>query len=73
MPKGSVTIDHRRCKVCAICVAVCPVDNLGIEEGRVVAFERCTGCGLCELHCPDFAITAVREDAKSTATKGNGG
>jgi NAD-dependent dihydropyrimidine dehydrogenase PreA subunit len=54
-------------------VAVCPVDNLGIEEGRVVAFERCTGCGLCELHCPDFAITAVRADAKSTAAKGNGG
>jgi len=22
--------------------------------------ERCTGCGWCELHCPDFAIS-VRE------------
>jgi 2-oxoglutarate ferredoxin oxidoreductase subunit delta len=32
------------------------------EEGApvVVKPERCTGCGWCELHCPDFAIS-VRE------------
>jgi len=72
VPKGSVTIDHGRCKLCGICIAVCPVDNLAIVEGALVAADRCTGCGLCELHCPDFAIIATREGAatKPSSKKG---
>jgi len=72
VPKGSVTMDRGRCKLCGICIAVCPVDNLAIVEGALAAADRCTGCGLCELHCPDFAIVATREGAatKPSAKKG---
>jgi 2-oxoglutarate ferredoxin oxidoreductase subunit delta len=78
LPKGSVDITYDRCKLCGVCVAVCPTDNLEIQEGRLVAYDRCTGCRLCELHCPDFAIVATREDvrgesgAKKTKSKGGG-
>jgi 2-oxoglutarate ferredoxin oxidoreductase subunit delta len=26
--------------------------------------DRCTGCGWCELHCPDFAISVHHRDSE---------
>ena len=52
------------CKKCEICVNICPTDVLATnEEGypEVVALERCTGCMLCEDHCPDFAIWVEKD------------
>ena len=48
------------CKACGICVAFCPAKVLDRgEDGypEVVDPEACIGCGWCEIHCPDFAIT----------------
>jgi 2-oxoglutarate ferredoxin oxidoreductase subunit delta len=59
------------CKQCGLCAAFCPRDCLALdEEGApiVVKPERCTGCGWCELHCPDFAIS-VRECVEEKETK----
>jgi 2-oxoglutarate ferredoxin oxidoreductase subunit delta len=61
-PKGkhSVEIYKSWCKRCGICVAFCPGEVMAFDEqGDVVVKnpERCTGCQLCELRCPDFAIT----------------
>ena len=47
------------CKRCGICVAFCPAGVLAQSaSGKVIVqdAERCTGCQLCELRCPDFAI-----------------
>jgi 2-oxoglutarate ferredoxin oxidoreductase subunit delta len=76
MADFEVTIDDKRCKGCAICVAVCPKQCLAIAE----AFNQagyyypamknagdCTGCGACAKLCPDFAVTVyeiVEEGAK---------
>lgn len=48
------------CKSCGICAALCPKQVLGRnDEGGpvVVDPDACIGCGWCELHCPDFAIS----------------
>jgi 2-oxoglutarate ferredoxin oxidoreductase subunit delta len=48
------------CKSCGICVAFCPCGSLeASEEGppRVPRSDLCSGCGWCEIHCPDFAIS----------------
>jgi 2-oxoglutarate ferredoxin oxidoreductase subunit delta len=48
------------CKSCGICVAFCPKGCLEQdEEGspRVSRPDLCSGCGWCEIHCPDFAIS----------------
>lgn len=48
------------CKACGICAAFCPAKVLARDEGGypfVQELERCTKCGLCEIRCPDFAIT----------------
>ena len=67
-PKGKnrdfkIDIYRAWCKACGICVAFCPAKVFAREEDgypQVVHPEACTGCGWCEIHCPDFAIM-VRE------------
>jgi indolepyruvate ferredoxin oxidoreductase beta subunit len=54
---------------CDVCVRVCPERCLAIDATdrvTVVRATACTGCGLCELLCPDFAI-AVREGSSRGA------
>jgi NAD-dependent dihydropyrimidine dehydrogenase PreA subunit len=40
---------------------LCPRDVLGAEEVTrrviLIAPEKCNGCGLCELSCPDYVFT----------------
>jgi 2-oxoglutarate ferredoxin oxidoreductase subunit delta len=47
------------CKGCEICVAFCPKNVLEMEGGKVKVARPgdCIKCDLCELRCPDFAIT----------------
>ena len=48
------------CKSCGICVAFCPRECIGQNEDGSPAVTRpdlCTGCGWCEIHCPDFAMS----------------
>jgi len=47
------------CKSCGICVYFCPNDVIGVDKIGEIYFinqDKCVGCRLCELHCPDFAI-----------------
>lgn len=61
------------CKGCGICVAFCPTKTLGISPitGKcvIVLPEACTKCGLCELRCPDFAITVVLDERPERGDK----
>ncbi len=69
--KAQFKIDIFRgwCKCCGICAAFCPRQCIRLdEEGSPQAdCRKCTGCGWCELHCPDFAISVRKiEDAGRT-------
>jgi 2-oxoglutarate ferredoxin oxidoreductase subunit delta len=56
-PKINTNLEY--CKGCGICIAFCPTQTLGFENGKVkvIALEKCIRCNLCELRCPDFAIS----------------
>ena len=61
-PKREFEIDIFKgwCKSCGICAAFCPRECIRLDEDGSPVVEdssRCTGCGWCELHCPDFAIS----------------
>ena len=71
-PAPQIALDLELCKVCGICIELCPEDvydrdKLGYPV--VARADDCTSCLLCELHCPDFAIEVQRR-ARKTPAKG---
>ena len=59
------------CKGCNICIDRCPVDALeesdklnkrGIWPPKLKEKNECNYCRLCELICPDLAITVIPEE-----------
>jgi len=57
-----VVINRQWCKGCGICVALCPKQVLELDDqgkATVVRPEDCICCTLCELRCPDLAITVL--------------
>ena len=67
------------CKGCEICITRCPVQALelskklnkrGVYPPKLKEENECNFCRLCELLCPDFAITVIPdEEEKTTETK----
>jgi 2-oxoglutarate ferredoxin oxidoreductase subunit delta len=57
MAKGSVAITVERCKGCGFCVAF---NSKGYHPPHVVDGQKCSGCDLCGMYCPDFAIFGAR-------------
>ena len=65
----TVEINQEWCKGCYICLDVCPVEGIfyiadevgdkGLKEVAVRNIDKCTGCMLCELLCPDLAIVVM--------------
>ena len=67
------------CKGCEICIKRCPVDALelsdelnkrGVYPPKLKEENQCNYCRLCELLCPDFAITVTPDEGElSNETK----
>ena len=47
------------CTGCGLCVSLCPMKNILIKEGRIVADSKCTMCYRCISRCPQKAITLL--------------
>lgn len=62
MKKYEVQINHNWCKLCEVCVAICPVKDFKIEGGRLKELGKCTGCMLCVKHCPELALKVKKAD-----------
>jgi len=61
-----VYVNERFCKGCKYCITLCPAKILALSEkpgvkGYFYAVVKnpheCTACRLCEMICPDFAIS----------------
>jgi 2-oxoglutarate ferredoxin oxidoreductase subunit delta len=73
-----IVVNEDWCKGCGICIERCPVKALeesdklnrrGIHPPKLKKENECNYCRLCELICPDFAITVVAEEKKKTEKK----
>ncbi|MFG6320315.1 MAG: EFR1 family ferrodoxin [Lachnospiraceae bacterium] len=51
-------INHN-CTGCGLCVRLCPMENLMIENNKATAKSRCTMCYRCISSCPQQAITLL--------------
>jgi len=47
------------CTNCGICVAVCPMNNLTLENEKITHKNNCTMCYRCINQCPKRAITVA--------------
>ena len=62
----AITIHEKWCKRCGICVEFCPGKVFSLEIGQipvVAHLDSCTVCRLCEMRCPDYAVS-VEEVSK---------
>lgn len=68
-----IRVDNKLCKGCGICIEFCPMKVYDLSEElseRGVRYplpkrcEKCTGCQLCEIMCPDMAIEVENGDDK---------
>ena len=57
----SFSFDSEKCRLCGVCVAVCPEHVHSIERSAEgpshhIAFDSCTLCGLCIPACPEACL-----------------
>jgi 2-oxoglutarate ferredoxin oxidoreductase subunit delta len=66
------------CKGCDICIDRCPVDALeqsdklnrrGVRPPKLKDKNECNFCRLCELICPDLAITVFPDKEEKKPVK----
>lgn len=66
--RGRVEVLKDRCKQCRFCIDFCPKQVLeestefnrkGYHPVYAAHPNECVNCGLCELICPEFAISVV--------------
>ena len=68
--KGAVSFEQDLCKGCSLCVEVCPVNILILDESKINARgyhpadvtdnDKCIACQNCALMCPDLVITVEK-------------
>ncbi len=66
-PDRDVFVYQPWCKACGICIEFCPTKVFRADKtGHPVVEhpEECIVCNLCEMLCPDMAITIYKERAK---------
>ncbi|NMA01677.1 MAG: 4Fe-4S binding protein [Clostridia bacterium] len=77
--KGTFTIFYDLCKGCGLCIEKCPTqviywsDTLGFMGTPAVnpRMEGCIVCGICELVCPEPAISIINNKKKRTPIQDN--
>ncbi len=72
--KGSIVVDIEKCKGCAVCVSVCPVNVIALSHlvnakgynfAELNDTEKgCIGCATCGMICPDSCITVYKEKSE---------
>jgi len=53
----AVQINGEKCTGCGLCVDVCPVEAISLENDKAkIDAEKCVDCSQCVEECPNEAI-----------------
>ena len=54
-----VVVDSDLCNSCGVCVQICPLDCLRLDEAGLpyMKYDECWFCECCEHDCPTDALT----------------
>ena len=56
-------VDREQCRGCKICMRVCPVLAISMEDKKaVVNADKCRACANCEQRCPYHAIQMIQRE-----------
>jgi len=62
----TTVIDKELCIGCGLCVTVCPLDTISIQDGKAaVTGKESLSCGHCSAACPEGAITVKANSGKA--------
>jgi NAD-dependent dihydropyrimidine dehydrogenase PreA subunit len=60
-------IDTMLCAHCGDCIETCPFEAVAWDDGAVAhSWDKCMGCGACEVKCRNGAVSMVRDERKGT-------
>jgi len=53
------TVDEDKCTGCGICIDICPVNAISLQEDGIAIIDKntCTNCRICVEKCPVNAIS----------------
>jgi Na+-translocating ferredoxin:NAD+ oxidoreductase RNF subunit RnfB len=62
-----IEVDNDKCFSCGSCIALCPVEAIGLAKDSTVQFdkEKCVGstCSICVDACPARAIKSIKQNS----------
>jgi len=68
-----IEVDSDKCFSCGSCVALCPVEAIGIAKDSAVQFdkEKCLGstCSICVDACPARAIKSIKANGNGNGNR----
>jgi 2-oxoglutarate ferredoxin oxidoreductase subunit delta len=73
-----IEVNDDWCKGCNICIERCPrnaleqsdrINKKGVRPPQLKKNNECNDCRLCELICPDLAITIIPDKEKKKEGK----
>jgi electron transport complex protein RnfB len=57
-------VDESICTACQICMDYCQFNAITVDEVAHIDRNRCVGCGVCVLACPDEAMRLIRRSVE---------
>ena len=62
----AANVDESKCDGCGICVDVCPVEAIVIDQIAKIDADTCIDCGACVDECPNNAIIILENEIASS-------